>query len=164
MPLNPHSILILALAGLACVSIAPTTAIAQTAPPRTTGDGNRPGGFVTAPTARPAGLKPAPRKRTKRPLKEPISPRLLGLAIGPEDYPVTLIRAGAQGRVVAVVQISASGQPTGCEIAQSTGYPDLDAHSCAIILQRAQFEPARDEYGDPVASSARAPINWQIPE
>ncbi|MBB4838843.1 protein TonB [Sphingomonas kyeonggiensis] len=164
MPLNRNSILISAIAGLACALIAPAVASAQTAPPRTTGDANRPGGFVTAPTARPAVPMPAARKRAKRPLKEPISPRLLGLAIGPDDYPVSLIRAGAQGRVIAVVQISASGQATGCEIAQSTGYPDLDAHSCAIILQRAQFEPARDEYGDPVASSVRAPINWQIPE
>lgn len=164
MPLSPHSILIPALAGFACVLIAPATASAQTAPPRTTGDGNRPGGFVTAPTTRPAVPRPAPRKRTKRPLKEPISPRLLGLAIGPDDYPPALIRAGVQGRVVAVVRISASGQPTGCEIAQSTGYPDLDAHSCAIILQRAQFEPARDEYGDPVAGSVQAPISWRIPE
>jgi periplasmic protein TonB len=157
MPLNRHSIRILFAIGIAGALVAP--AAAQTAPPRTTGDGNRPGGFVTVPTRPPEPLKPAP-----LPAPPAVPPRLLTQIVGPDDYPGALIRAGAQGRVVLLIRIAASGAPSACEVDQSSGYPALDAHSCALAMQRARFEPARNERGKAVPSFVRAPINWQIPE
>ncbi|WP_342249778.1 energy transducer TonB [Sphingomonas sp. OTU376] len=156
MPLNRHSIRILFAIGTAAAPAVP--AAAQAVPPRTTGDDRKPGGFVTVPTRAPEPFKPAP-----LPARPAVPPRLLTAIVGPDDYPAALIAAGAQGRIVVTIQISASGEPTACEIRQSTGFPALDSHTCGLVMQRARFEPARNEQGDPVRSYVLAPITWQIP-
>ncbi len=157
MSLTAHSTQlarILAILGALTV----TGVAAQTAPPRTTGDGNRPGGFVTAPLPAPSRPKPIP-----KPLRAATPPKLLTALVGPEDYPIQLIREGAQGRVGFQVRVSPDGAPLQCEIYQSSGYPMLDAHSCTLVMQRARFEPARDEKGDAVRSQVRLMVAWVIP-
>lgn len=156
MPLNRRSTQILFAIGIAGVPVA--SAAAQTAPPRTTGDEKKLDGFVTVPIKPPERLEPVP-----LPARPAVPPRLLTTIVGPDDYPLALIEAGAQGHIVVTIRISPSGEPTACEIRQSTGFPALDSHTCGLVMQRARFEPARNEQGDPVPSYVFAPIIWRIP-
>lgn len=156
MPLSRPSISTLCAIGIAGALIAP--AAAQIAPPRTTGDGDRPGGFVTAPMPAPSRPRPAP-----PPAHAPTSPRLLTEIVGPDDYPMALIQTGAQGRVGFRIRVASDGAPAACEIFETSGYPMLDAHTCALVMQRARFEPARDEQGAPVLSLVRSSVRWVIP-
>lgn len=156
-----RSILIPRAAAIAFALIAPVAAAAQTTatpPPRTTGDGNRPGGFVTVPTVTPV----APLKRAEITVA-PVPPRLLTTIVGPDDYPAAAIAAGQQGRVVVRISISDTGKSTGCETVSSSGSAILDQTTCALVMERAWFEPARDEHGYAVPSAVNAPITWRIP-
>ena len=56
-------------------------------------------------------------------------------------------RAGAQGTAGFRLVIGADGAVTGCTITRSSGDAALDAATCAILLGRARYEPARDAAG-----------------
>lgn len=87
----------------------------------------------------------------------------IGSWIGPDNYPPEAIRAGEQGRVVAIVSIDAAGHPTACRIDVSIGSPALERGTCATVLANGRFEPARDARGRAIASEMTLPIRWVLP-
>ena len=53
---------------------------------------------------------------------------------------------------VARLNVSAQGRVTGCTIVRPSGFPETDAALCRLAPDYVRFEPARDQYGDPIAS------------
>jgi len=87
-----------------------------------------------------------------------------GLWVTANDYPTSDIRAGNEGKVTFRLAVDASGKPTGCDIVQGSGHRGLDAATCARLMQRARFEPARDGAGERVAGSYSGTVVWVIPD
>ncbi len=113
--------------------------------------------LVVAAAAVPAAGKDAPRV-----VKEAV-PVNVGEWLGADNYPASAIRAGEQGRVVAIVSIDATGHPTACRIDISIGSPALEKGTCDVVLAKGQFEPARDARGRAVASAMTMPVRWVLP-
>lgn len=130
-------------------------------------------GFIAprqAPVVQP--LAPAPRKSGGRPASasdESIvaEPRLAMNGeplITPEDYPITSLRQEEHGVVGFRVAVSASGMPTSCSITSSSGFPALDSQTCALIMQRSRFEPARTASGRAAPAIYQTNVRWTLPD
>jgi TonB family protein len=81
-----------------------------------------------------------------------------------DDYPPVSIRLGEHGAVGFSVTVSAAGMPTRCDIIASSGFPNLDSQTCALVLQRARFEPARTASGQAVSATFQQKVRWTLPE
>ncbi|WP_254772233.1 energy transducer TonB [Sphingomonas sp. NFR04] len=79
------------------------------------------------------------------------------------DYPALALREEHEGTVGFLLQIDASGIPISCSIARTSGSEELDERTCAILVQRARFSPARDAKGKPMAASYSNRLSWVIP-
>lgn len=88
--------------------------------------------------------------------------RPLGEILVPDDYPAEALARGAQGRVAFVLEIDRAGAVAECRIETSSGHPDLDRATCAIMRERARFRPALDRRGRPLADRWTSSITWQI--
>ena len=51
---------------------------------------------------------------------------------------------------------------TECEITGSSGYQRLDDATCAMLMERAQFTPGRDERGHATRSTYDGKVVWKI--
>lgn len=83
--------------------------------------------------------------------------------IAASDYPQEALESRAQGTVRVTLEVDADGRPTACAIAKSSEFPILDSTTCDLLMQRARFEPARDDEGNGVADSYSQNVRWQIP-
>lgn len=72
--------------------------------------------------------------------------------VSPNAYPVDALRARLAGRVRIRMDVSPSGKPTGCVVQAAFSDPAFAEVACKAIMDRAEFEPARNKGGDPVAS------------
>lgn len=79
-----------------------------------------------------------------------------------DDYPPGAADRGEQGKVQVIIQVDDKGSVSSCEIKVSSGYPELDTQTCAIIARRAKFLPARDAQGRPVAGEVPQTISWRL--
>ena len=70
-------------------------------------------------------------------------------------------RLGLDGRVFVELDVSVEGSVTGCHVVKSSGHSLLDEHTCQLLSSRAQFRPATDENGHPVAGTFAHSIGWQ---
>ena len=86
-----------------------------------------------------------------------------GTWVRSEDYPAWAAANRVGGVVVFVVDVDADGRVTRCEIRDSSGVPELDRLACEKVTERAQFRPARDEEGDPVAGQWQSRVVWRMP-
>jgi TonB family protein len=82
-------------------------------------------------------------------------------SISDADYPRAAARIGAEGTVVAALDVDERGGLTGCRIEQSGGHPALDEKTCEVA-QRLRFSPAR-RAGQPVAGVYEFSIDWRLP-
>lgn len=80
------------------------------------------------------------------------------------DYKSSWVRREYTGLAGFRLDIAATGKVTGCRITSSTGHAELDDATCALIQQRARFEPARGSNGEPVAGSYASSVRWVLPE
>ena len=80
----------------------------------------------------------------------------------PPVYPETARRRGQQGRVLLQVNVSAEGMPVTVSVAQSSGYPSLDAAALTAV-QQWRFVPAT-RAGAPVAATAEVPVRFRLIE
>lgn len=81
-----------------------------------------------------------------------------------EDYRGNWIRQEMTGRARFRLEIAADGRVAGCTITGSSGHPELDAATCALVARRARFQPARGGEGEPVPGSYGNAIDWQLPD
>lgn len=81
-----------------------------------------------------------------------------------EDYPGSEMRRGHVGSLSFILDIAASGLPTACKVAVSSGYPVLDQAACAILMKRARFQPARGPKGEAVHGYYFGRFNWALPD
>ncbi len=86
----------------------------------------------------------------------------LAKVIRSEDYPQIAITDYSGGEVAFLLLIDESGRVADCTVTQTSGVAILDAQSCAIIKERARFEPATDPDGRPVKDVYHQRIRWQV--
>jgi TonB family protein len=77
-------------------------------------------------------------------------------------YPKESLAHGEQGTVAYHVRINARGHATDCEVTGSSGYQRLDEATCAMLMDRAQFTPSRDEKGRGTRSTYDGKVVWKI--
>lgn len=112
----------------------------------------------TAPPPSPPAPPPAPRVSQAAGLKGNPSQ-----FFGTDNYPPAAIRAGAQGRVVARLSVGPDGRVSDCSVTSSSGNDDLDSTTCRIARSRVRFSPAKDDSGNPIASTFTLPVRWVLP-
>lgn len=80
-----------------------------------------------------------------------------------EDYPVDAVHRGSEGTVRFRLGIDAAGRATDCAVLDSSSDADLDRATCAILMARARYTPARDADGRAVAGIDFGRVTWQLP-
>jgi protein TonB len=68
--------------------------------------------------------------------------------------------AGVGGTVSVSFTVLVNGRVTGCRVTRSSGVRELDALTCALIVQRFRFRPATDRYGRPVSEVVDWDQDW----
>ncbi|QIK77759.1 energy transducer TonB [Sphingomonas piscis] len=75
-----------------------------------------------------------------------------------EDYPDDALQRGEQGSVVIRLTVDPAGKVTDCNIATSSKSASLDAVSCRVYAERAQYEPATNAK----ARSFTETVTWRM--
>ena len=81
-----------------------------------------------------------------------------------DDYPAAAIRNEEQGTVAFRLSINRRGRVDRCDIVSSSGSKTLDRATCAILENRARYQPARDARGKRIADEDTGQIRWVLPE
>ena len=79
-----------------------------------------------------------------------------------EDYPAEAIRDKASGTAEFMVTVGADGRAGNCRVMRSAGHAALDATTCAIVVRRVRFEPARNASGKAIEAPFFTRISWRI--
>ena len=74
-----------------------------------------------------------------------------------DDYPPIAKREGRGGAVGFRLTVAPDGSVTLCETTESSGHPDLDVATCALLTRRARFEPSD------VGGFHESVIDWRLP-
>lgn len=80
-------------------------------------------------------------------------------AFSEDNFPPEAVNKGFIGRVVALIQVDAAGQPTTCRVVSGVAAPLNDA-TCKGAM-RVKYQPGTDASGRPAASIAVLPVRWQ---
>jgi protein TonB len=83
--------------------------------------------------------------------------------ISGDDYPAESLRAREEGDVVAGWTIGIDGRVTDCKILKSSGHPLLDQATCKAMTLRARYNPALDQFGNPIESHQSRTFAWRLP-
>lgn len=78
------------------------------------------------------------------------------------DYPSEMEMKGKRAIVQFRLNVDVAGKPTACHIQQSTRPKAFDDAVCKAILRNAEFEPALDAEGSPVASYWLNTVNFHM--
>jgi protein TonB len=76
-------------------------------------------------------------------------------------YPAIAIRLNHEGTTLVSIHIDAQGTVTGADVAQSSGFSDLDQAAVQCVNAQFHFSPAT-ENGVPVASTRQIRIVWKL--
>lgn len=79
-----------------------------------------------------------------------------------DDMPVSVQQAGISRIVLARVTVGPDGSIEDCSAEGDSGDPTLDAITCAIIVKRGKFDPARLPDGSPAYGVFRRPVTWAV--
>src|SRR5947209_4490458 len=79
-----------------------------------------------------------------------------------DDFPEYLERAGGAWIVHTRTTVRPDGTIQSCATELSSGDSKLDAYTCALIVKRAKFLPARWTDGSPVYGVIRVPVVWVV--
>jgi TonB family protein len=79
-----------------------------------------------------------------------------------DDFPAYVQRAGIDRFVSTKTTVRADGTTQDCIVEGGSGDPKLDAYTCAIILRRARFQPAKWIDGSATYGVVRVPVSWVI--
>ena len=77
------------------------------------------------------------------------------------EYPIASWQNDEEGTVRYKLDIDADGNATDCAIVESSGFEVLDAKTCEIILERAEFKPAMEDEDTPVAGTVTRSYTWR---
>ena len=77
------------------------------------------------------------------------------------DFPDTL-RGIGRVKIGVRYAIGPSGQVDKCEVIEESGYAELDAMTCRIIIERYRFRPARDPDGYAVTEVREEDYRWRV--
>ena len=99
--------------------------------------------------------KPGVRHRAKSPVP-------LYSLFSTDDYPLIALRRMEHGTTTARFTITPEGRVANCRVTVSAS-PSLDAKTCAVLVERARFVPARDARGTAVADRDKVRVRWVIP-
>lgn len=80
-----------------------------------------------------------------------------------DDYPQSALRNGSAGTSVISWTINTQGRVENCHTIKSAGDPDLDEAACRALARRARYSPAKDQDGNPIASTKQRSVRWVIP-
>jgi hypothetical protein len=80
----------------------------------------------------------------------------------PDDMPAYVQMEGINRFIFTRTTVKPDGAPQDCVLERSGGDPKLDALTCAIILERARFQPAKWVDGSPAYAVLRTPVSWTI--
>lgn len=80
-----------------------------------------------------------------------------------DDYPRADFVNKNEGTTTFLLHVDAKGAVTRCRIVDSSGFQSLDQQTCALMLIRAAFHPARDADGNAVESFYINRVRWQLP-
>ena len=80
------------------------------------------------------------------------------------DYRSSWINRELTGTVRFRLLVGAGGRVENCTVTDSSGHQELDRATCALVTQRARFDPAKDETGAKVAGSYSNAVRWELPE
>jgi periplasmic protein TonB len=89
-------------------------------------------------------------------------PRRIRGNIRDSDYPRGLGEAGVGGTVSVIYTVETDGSATHCRVTDSSGSPELDAHTCRLIEERFRFRPSHDRAGRPVRSRIVQDHYWEV--
>jgi TonB family protein len=78
------------------------------------------------------------------------------------DYPHAALDKSESGKVWYQVDVSATGLPQRCTIAESSGSKALDEKTCQLAMTRAIFIPASDGKGGTRAGRGTYSVEWRI--
>ena len=81
--------------------------------------------------------------------------------INPADYPVDAWQDNETGVVGYKVDVSAEGRPSNCEVTEGSELKRLAPYTCTLVMERAEFRPARDENNEEVAGAFEGSHNWR---
>jgi TonB family protein len=95
------------------------------------------------------GIDVAKHAKLMRPVSPKSDPRDW---VKPRDYPPAMIMDGKRAIVHFRLNVGADGKPTACHIQQSTRPKAFDDAVCRAIMRNAEFDPALDAGGAPLAS------------
>jgi hypothetical protein len=96
-------------------------------------------------------LKDAPRP-------EPIGPQSW---LSDDDYPPEALAKQIGGITGFLLLVDATGKVTDCRVYETSGFLELDQHTCAVLLKRSKFKPARDAAGVAVVSVYKGSFTWK---
>jgi protein TonB len=102
-----------------------------------------------------------------KPAIEPAGPKPRGNPaswVSVNDYRTSWIAREMTGTARFRLSVGANGRVESCAVTTSSGYPELDKATCALVAQRARFEPARDGNGAAVAGSYANAVRWELPQ
>ncbi|MGJ3648608.1 energy transducer TonB [Sphingomonas sp. GlSt437] len=80
------------------------------------------------------------------------------------DYPHDAFVARRTGRVGLRFTVGVTGRVTDCTVTHSSGTPELDNVTCALIIKRFRYRPARDALGRAVPQQVTGDHEWVIPK
>ena len=79
------------------------------------------------------------------------------------DYPEEAYQRQQEGSVQFSLLVDEQGKVAGCQVLKPSGIPIFDAMGCAVIRERAKFQPGLDAKGKPVRSTyVTPPVTWRI--
>lgn len=79
---------------------------------------------------------------------------------GSDDYPAVSVRREDGGKVGVVLLVGPDGKVADCTLTQTSQVAALDAQTCAILRDRAHFQPAIGLDGKPARDVYHQRINW----
>ena len=120
-----------------------------------------------SPSPVPVPLNPLSNARTRGPASQggaaAASARLLGGPVRNDtDYPGAARRAEEQGTVRVSYTVGVDGRVGNCAVIQSSGSSSLDSTTCRIFDPRLRYAPARAAAGNPVSTTVRSTVTWQL--
>jgi TonB family protein len=80
------------------------------------------------------------------------------------DYPAAAISKSLSGRVRFALLVGEDGKVADCTVIETSGVAVLDGQACALVMQRAKFQPALGTDGKPAKDALIAAIMWKMRE